>query len=365
MALVSHPRPASRPHRHLPGLPARCHQPQVSESKQALCTHAENDAALPLETRGWQDAPQAALSAVCTPRSRWRRTGSVTSPVGTYSPSRRCWEHRLTPTRPKPRAPPGSHPELSPALEATIWPRSPLPVPSPTSLDNSDNEDRLQSCCRTAEPSCCVAAPHPLGADPTPTRPGRRFGAFGRERGWAAGPLSSGSPPPAPLRFGFCTASPPRFFLCCPRAVWPNPPGAQDRVPVVPGHLGGELWGDTVRREEVRAVAPGGRAARPYSAQRPLPGTRLRASPSPAHRCCPCQIGCRCLCRDLLLLLASLTQPPGHVVPARPTPLAQRPTALPHESSTFHGSPSYSPVRTAKSSERQKQVSLPRPLPCG
>lgn len=60
-----------------------------------------------------------------------------------------------------------------------------------------------------------------------------------------------------------------------------------------------------------------------------------------------------------------LTQPPGHVVPARPTPLAQRPRALPHESSTFHGSPSYSPVRTAKSSERQKQVSLPRPLPCG
>lgn len=100
MALVSHPRPASRPHRHLPGLPARCHQPQVSESKQALCTRAENDAALPLETRGWQDAPQAALSAVCTPRSRWRRTGSVPSPVGTYSPSRRCWEHRLTPPAP-------------------------------------------------------------------------------------------------------------------------------------------------------------------------------------------------------------------------------------------------------------------------
>lgn len=211
MALVSHLRPASRPHRHLPGLPARCHQPQVSESKQALCTHAENDAALPLETRGWQDAPQAALSAVCTPRSRWRRTGSVLSPVGTYSPSRRCWEHRLTPTRPKPRAPPGSHPELGPALEATIWPRSPLPVPSPTSLDNSDNEDRLRSCCRTAEPSCCVAAPHPLGADPTPTLPGRRFGAFGRERGWAAGPLSCGRPPPprpAPVWIPHCLTSP-------------------------------------------------------------------------------------------------------------------------------------------------------------
>lgn len=57
-----------------------------------------------------------------------------------------------------------------------------------------------------------------------------------------------------------------------------------------------------------------------------------------------------------------LTQPPGHVVSARPTPLAQHLTALPHD---FHGSPSYIPVRTVNSRECKKQVSLPHPLPCG
>lgn len=164
---------------------------QLSLSRRAAGKTRLRPRCRPFVPRGRAGDGRGQSRARWVPTRRRDAAGSIASP----------------PPRPKPRAPPGSHPELGPALEATIWPRSPLPVPSPTSLDNSDNEDRLRSCCRTAEPSCCVAAPHPLGADPTPTLPGRRFGAFGRERGWAAGPLSSGRPPPLP-RSGLDSALP-------------------------------------------------------------------------------------------------------------------------------------------------------------
>lgn len=101
-----HPRPASLPRRHLPGLHARCHRPQVSESKRASRTRAENDAgasSLPLSRHtGGPDALRAERPAHLSPvLSRWRQTGLVTSLVGTDWPLRRCWEHRLTPTPPQ------------------------------------------------------------------------------------------------------------------------------------------------------------------------------------------------------------------------------------------------------------------------